>query len=120
MSGLDKVINILYENKSEIVLLLFTANWCKPCKELKNRLEDTTDEYVQQLGNLKYIVVDIDEEDNDEICEKLKVNNIPYQVFVTLIKNNDTYEIKILDKLIGNDIIGLISKYKNLLSEFSN
>ena len=115
MSVLDKVINILYKNESEIILLLFTADWCAPCKELKNRLSDPTDEYAQQLGNLKYIVVDIDEEDNEELCNKLNVANIPYQVFVTLVKNNNTYEIKILDTLIGNDIIGLISKYKNLL-----
>jgi len=116
MSNLDKILQVLHKNENEIILLLFTADWCKPCKQLKERLSTSDDEYAKQLLNLKYIVIDIDDPDNEELCDKFNITNIPHQIFITLIKNNDKYEIKKLDELIGNDIIGLVTKFSNLIN----
>ena len=66
MSNLDKILQVLHKNENEIILLLFTADWCKPCKQLKERLSNEDDEYAKQLLNLKmYIRENIIKKFND-------------------------------------------------------
>jgi len=114
--GENDLNNILLKYPNEFILLIFSAPWCGPCKKLKEKLSDTEDEFVKDLQSLKYIIIDITKEENDNLCNFYKVKNIPHQVFIKLIENkNGDYDIKIYDTLIGYDLVGLVTKYKKLI-----
>lgn len=114
--GEEELNNILQQYPNEVILLIFSASWCGPCQRLKEKLKDENDEIISQMKNLKYLIIDIDNEENSEICKMYRVSSIPYQVFITLIPDKEgNLVVKVLDKIVGYDIVGLLSKYKNLL-----
>ncbi len=81
------------------VLIDFFATWCGPCKMLSPRI----DEVAEEVTNVKFGKVDIDDE--VEIALRFKVQSVP-----TLILFKD-------GELVGKSI-GLISKEE--LVEFIN
>jgi len=114
--GEEELNNILLQYPNEVILLIFSASWCGPCQRLKEKLKDENDEIISQMKDLKYLIIDIDEEENENICKIYQVSSIPYQVFITLIPNEEgDLTVKVLDKILGYDIVGLLSKYKKLI-----
>ena len=63
-------------------LLKFGAEWCGPCRMLDQKLEDFTLCEVEKI--------DISDDENEELCEKYKVRNIP----VTVALDDNGNEIK--------------------------
>ena len=53
-------------------VLKLGAEWCQPCKALATTLKQVTDVPIEEL--------DVDE--NEEICEKYKIRNIPVLLFL--------------------------------------
>jgi len=53
-------------------VLKLGAEWCQPCKALAATLKQVTDVPIEEL--------DVDE--NEEICEKYKIRNIPVLLFL--------------------------------------
>jgi thiol:disulfide interchange protein len=116
--GEESLNEILYRHPNEIILLIFSASWCGPCKRLKEKLKDDSDTIVSQLKDLKYLIIDVDEDENNELCKRYQVSSIPYQVFITLIPDETgNLTVKVLDKILGYDLVGLLSKYQKLTSE---
>lgn len=114
--GKESLDNILLKYPDEIILLIFSASWCGPCKQLKQKLCDSDDEFVSKLTNLKYLIIDISEEENESLSNIYKVKNIPHQVFIKLEQDEiGDYNVKILDSLVGYDLVGLVSKYEKLI-----
>jgi len=113
--GENELNQILLKYPDEIILLIFSASWCGPCKQLKTRLSNSEDDFVNRLKGLKYLIIDITQDENDTLCQFYKVKNIPHQVFIKLQENElGDYDIKILDTLVGYDFVGLVSKYEKL------
>lgn len=76
-------------------LLLFTATWCKPCKELKKKLLASTKEC--KLG-----IIDIDQEKTKDLCDTYQIKKLP-TIFIMHKDNiqkvegyNETYDKSIL------------------------
>ena len=55
-----------------VKILKFGGEWCAPCRLLKEELKDFTLVPIEEIN--------IDE--NEELCEKYKVRNIPLLVFL--------------------------------------
>lgn len=53
-------------------VLKLGAEWCAPCRALSEMLKQVTDVPIEEL--------DVDE--NEEICEKYKIRNIPVLLFL--------------------------------------
>jgi protein disulfide-isomerase len=96
-------------NKDSVIMLLFSATWCSPCKKLKNRLLNPDE--LKKLPKLLVLYIDTDTEDEElkTIMNNYNVINVPTQIFIKLDNNN----IKIVDKIIGSDWIKLQMIYNS-------
>ena len=72
----EKTFENEVKKADETVLVDFNAGWCGPCRMLKPVLEQLSEE----SGNVKFVSVDIDE--NDEIADEYDVTSIPCLVLV--------------------------------------
>ena len=82
----------------QLVVVDFTASWCGPCQRILPDLNSL----IQKLQNhpIKFYKIDIDDSDNDEICEKCQVQSVPS----FLLFKDRTF----LSKVNGADIQGIV------------
>ena len=111
----NQVDTAIYENKDKLILLVFTATWCNPCKQLKKQLYDSSSKeglVVDFKDKLHVIYIDADTEENGDLIECYEVSALPTQKLIKLnfdsVKN--TANVQVLHTLQGCDIPGLIHK----------
>lgn len=63
------------------LLLIFSADWCKPCKNLR----DDIDANLEEIAS-KYIVCHVEYDTNKELARKYGVKAIPNTI---ILKKND-------------------------------
>lgn len=61
------------ENKA--VLMVFSASWCPPCKEMKKTTYKNSD--VKQLVESKFVPIYLDSDKETALAEKFNVQGIP-------------------------------------------
>lgn len=108
INGLEELDNFLTLNQDQIIMLYFGAKWCKPCEKLKFRLEN--DETKIEMPKLIAINIDIDNDNNNEICDMYNIKISPSQIFIKL-KN---FKVNIIDRIDGYDWIKLLMIYNNI------
>jgi thioredoxin 1 len=97
MKNINEIINL------PISVLVFSAEWCKPCKILKPIVEELSDELKDKIPIIK---LDVDE--NSDIAAQLGVRNVPTILF---FKNGE-----VVDKMVGaNTKSNLESKINSLI-----
>ena len=91
ISGLDELNLILQSNINKTIMLMFTASWCGPCKRLKEHLylkdSDTDEESgicVEYQNNLLVLYIDVDDENNEELCQLYDVSSMPTQTLIQM------------------------------------
>ena len=92
-------------NDMKIMMLYFGASWCGPCKLLKERLKSNDTYNIMPRLSVAYI--DIDNELNEELVKRYKVNILPTQVYIKL-ENNKVKELK---RIEGYDFTKLKLEY---------
>ena len=90
----------------DYILFYFTANWCKPCQIVSPTMDNLMVEY--QNKPIQFFKIDIDEDDNKEICSKCDIQQVP--AFL-LFKDRD-----FTGKVLG----GNIEKIKELINSNLN
>lgn len=90
----------------EHILFYFTANWCKPCQIVSPLMDAMSLEYQNQ--NVKFYKIDIDNDDNSELCKQCEIKQVP--VFLLFKDRN------FVDKVLG----GNIDKIKELINNNLN
>jgi len=81
------------ENINEIIksptsVLMFSAEWCKPCKILKPIVEELSVQFKEKIPIIK-----LDVDDNPELAAQFGIRNVPTILF---FKNGE-----IIDKAVG-------------------
>ena len=108
--------------QGEIVVLMFTASWCGPCKRIKQEVYDpiTGEGMLKELEKLapnkiKFLILDVD--DLDELSSQFKIKSVPtiyllqYQKYFDVGKYVEKH--KILSKISSGkskDVSGEIQK----------
>jgi thiol-disulfide isomerase/thioredoxin len=82
--GKEQLEEFIWENNDKVIVLYFGADWCGPCKKLKERL--MSQEAHDEMPNLiiGHLDVDIDEnnEINDDSVFYFKNNGILFRVYI--------------------------------------
>lgn len=68
-------------------VLKFSAAWCGPCKVLKKTLDE--------MESVKPLLEEVDIEENEDLCLKYNIRNVPVLVF---LDENDNE----IERLVGN------------------
>ncbi len=113
IDGKEQLEEFIWENKDKVVVIYFGAEWCGPCKKLKDRLK--SDESVLTMPNLVVGHLDIDSDENQSICELYQISSIPVQIFVSL-KGTQIVEKK---RIIGYDWTNFTMTYNSIIEEMS-
>ena len=88
----DDCFKLLDEKK--YILFYFTASWCGPCQRVYPHFTKLMESYDPNVITARKI--DIDDDDNSELCRKLDVSSVPNFV---LLKDR-TY----IDRCVGANI----------------
>ena len=59
----------------QYVIFYFTASWCAPCQRIAPEIVNLSNELDET--KIKFFKIDIDQEDNNEICEKCEIKSVP-------------------------------------------
>ena len=98
VQGLDELDDFILRNhETNVIMIYFGANWCGPCKQLKERLHDPQTKKIMPQFNVCYL--DVDDENNELLMKKYKVENLPTQIFIQL-NGNKVVEV---DRIVGYD-----------------
>ncbi len=112
ISGIEEIDEFILDNYNNnlVILLYFGAEWCGPCKQLKNRLEDT--DTIQIMPKLVVGYLDVDDENNSSLVKKYKINSLPTQIYIKLDENKvvESYRIE------GYDFTKLKLNYDSYLT----
>ncbi len=112
ISGEENLDNFIIEstNNDKIIMLYFGAEWCGPCKQLKNKLCE--EEIIKEIPNIAIAHLDVDDEENADFIKCYKVSSLPTQIFISL-KNNKVQE---KSRIIGYDYTKLKLEYDEIVS----
>ena len=58
LTNVDEAVNLAKAQNKKVLVYFSGSDWCKPCKELKNEVFETT--VFQQKATADYILVNID------------------------------------------------------------
>ena len=114
INGKEQLEELIWENNEKVVVLYFGADWCGPCKKLKEKLK--TDEAIELMPNLIVGHLDIDSDENQILCEMYEISSIPVQIFVSL-KGTEIIEKK---RIIGYDWTNFVMTYNSIVDEIKN
>ena len=86
-SGTDQLDQFIIDNytNEKAVLLYFGAKWCGPCKLLKNKLDDPNTSNT--MSKLAVAYIDVEDEKNSSLVNGYKIESLPTQIFIKLVKN---------------------------------
>lgn len=116
INGVDELDEFILDNIDEkVVVLYFGATWCQPCKLLKSRLED--DDTKQMMPNIAVCYLDVDNEDNQQLCEQYKAESLPTQIFIKL-ENDQVVEVGRVEGYNFNSLKAEYDKYNNMEQYF--
>lgn len=110
----EQLEEFIWENKDKVIVIYFGAEWCGPCKKLKDRLD--SEEEKLSMPNLIVGHIDIDSKENQSLCELYQISSIPVQIFISL-KGTQIIEEK---RIIGYDWINFTMTYNSIIDEIQN
>ena len=126
ISKTNDLFELLKNLSNKLIIIMFSAKWCGPCKSIKNNFYEFSKIYTNSL----FIYIDIDEY-NDKDCPIInKVDSVPTFMFfnnnnlLTLIKGANSnklqetiqnYELKITEQNIPKVNMLIITQEKKLL-----
>jgi thiol-disulfide isomerase/thioredoxin len=85
--GKGNLINEIVKHYNDLIIFVFTAKWCGPCKKIKNEIEtDILNRYMKCC----FMYIDVDDSKNESILADFKIDAMPTFVFNKI--NDDKLE----------------------------
>ena len=77
----------------QLVVVKFTASWCKPCQKIKPIVEQLA---TNSPNTITFLELDVDESENANLVQHFSISNMPSFVFI--INNNALHTLKGADE----------------------
>jgi thiol-disulfide isomerase/thioredoxin len=105
INNIDELDNFIITNTDldNKILLYFGASWCKPCENLKARLNDIETKVSMPLLAVCYI----DYDENEDMVNMYNISSLPTQIFIKLQNN----KVKEISRIVGYNFIKLKCEY---------
>jgi len=100
----DNDFNNEIMNSEKPVVVDFWANWCAPCKQLEEVIENVAQKYKEDINFCKVDVIN-----NQEITSRYGVKNLPHLLFIK--------KGKVVDRTAGSISRDNLEKKLNTLVE---
>jgi thiol-disulfide isomerase/thioredoxin len=110
ISGIEELDKFILDNNNNVILLYFGAEWCGPCKQLKNRL--TEPDTIQIMPKLIVGYLDVDDEENASLVKRYKIKSLPTQIYIKLNEN----KVVETNRIEGYDFMKLKLDYDSYLT----
>lgn len=91
------------EARNAVIILKFYADWCKPCKRIKNIVYDRFMEYPDDI-----FLVELDFDTQRSIANSMRVRSIP--TLVSIVNGEQK------DVIVGSDVKNVHALFNNLPS----
>lgn len=110
INGFEELNKFIWtaHKEGKLVLLYFGAEWCGPCKRLKDKINSSLE---TDMPNLVVAHLDSDESENQELCQKYGVRSLPTQIFVKL----EDIDIITISSVTGFNWDKLCAQYKQIV-----
>lgn len=110
--GVEQLDDFILENieNNSVICIYFGTTWCEPCKQLKHKLNDINT--VKIMPKLVVGYLDIENNLNNDLVTKYKIEILPTLVFIKL---NNTNVIPV-SRIEGYDFTKLKYEYDAYLN----
>lgn len=110
--GVEQLDEFIIDNieKGNVICLYFGATWCGPCNQLKTKLYEP--ETIKIMPKLVIGYLDVDNNSNNNLVDKYKVESLPTQIFVKIDKN----KVIPVSRIEGYDFTKLKFEYNTYIS----
>ena len=127
ISKTNDLFQLLKDLKNKLIVIMFSAKWCGPCKNIKNNFYEFSKYYINSI----FIYIDIDQYDDKKCPIINKIDSVPTFMFfnnnnlLTLIKGSDQNKLQETIKncelkIIDNCNTLTITEEKKLLEILNN
>ncbi|KAL7456087.1 hypothetical protein ACHAXS_000376, partial [Conticribra weissflogii] len=78
----DRVFSAYSKSPSSILIVKFTAEWCKPCHAIQPTYLSLASKYSSSKRRIKFITLDVDGDECDSISSQYRVAMMPTFVLI--------------------------------------
>lgn len=96
----------LYTDK--LIIFMFTASWCGPCKSIKKVIYDNGKGLSVDFTNAVFFYIDVDE--NDELSHEFEVNSMPTFFINKVGSDNKLHQLEMFKGADKNKLITCLTK----------
>lgn len=71
----NDLIKQIHDNSDKLLIFMFTASWCGPCKAIKRAIYNDKKEGLANDKRCVYFYIDVEE--NEELSSEFKIDSMP-------------------------------------------
>lgn len=110
ISGKGNLFAEIVRHYDDLIIFLFTAKWCGPCKYIKKEIEDERG-FANRYPKCCFMYIDVDDINNEDILTDFKIQSMPTFVFNKIVNDKleklETFsgaDRRLLEELINKHI----------------
>jgi thiol-disulfide isomerase/thioredoxin len=114
INGYDELTKEIAANVDKLIVFMFTAHWCGPCKRIKQHI---TTNKSDLYNNMVLLCIDVDE--NDDLCSKFNIESMPTFIFNVVDDKGGLRKLQTFSGADSDLFDGLVSRYTKYIGATS-
>lgn len=109
----EDLINQIQQYSDKLIVFLFSAVWCGPCKMIKKQIynDETKTGISTIVDNVVFMYIDVDE--NEELAGESNIQAMPTFIFNRVNKEGKLQKLEEFQGANSKKLNELINKYSN-------